>query len=252
MPLGPHDHMIGIHARAQVREDVHPMKRDAKKVPKRKSRKGTQPTSTGKRRPNVVMDNWLTKLQKSRIKFDDDQAEIYLLELSKYGLKLRAAKAAGVCLQTVANREKNDPDFGIAREEAMETYNDKIGAEVRRRGVDGFEEAIFYKGVRVIEPVLDDDGAQVLNAEGEPTFRYTSVLKFSDRMLEMESKRTNPAYRDKQTIDLNATGGGVLVAPAGMSAEEYIKACEADEAASDKAHEARMAEFKKAQKGKER
>lgn len=227
------------------------MARNGKTIPKGQSRKGTQPTSTGKRNPRVDMAAWRVKLQKSRIKFDDDQAEIYLHELAATGLKGRAAEKAGVCMLTVSNRMDNDPDFTVARDAAMQIYNDMVSDAVRERGVIGWKESVYSKGIRVIEPVLNEDGTQRMNAEGEAVFQYAFIRKFSDRMLELEAKRTNPEYRDKQTIDLNTKGGGVLVAPAGMTAEEYIKACEDDQEAADKAHEARMADFKKGQKAAE-
>ncbi|MEE8372946.1 MAG: hypothetical protein V3R87_04490 [Dehalococcoidia bacterium] len=178
----------------------------------RPSRRGTQPSSTGKKNPEADQTNWRKKLQQSRLKFDDEQKYIYLEHLAAHGLKGRAAGVSGVCSYTVNKHIKNDPDFEEAVNEAIETYNDTVGDEVRRRGVEGFLKPIFYKGARVIEPILDEDGVQLTTEDGQPRYRYCDVMEHSDRMLELEAKRTNPAYRDKQTIDLNATGG-VLVVP---------------------------------------
>ena len=229
----------------------------------RKPRKhGPSPSTTGKVNPNVDQTNWRVKLQTSRIKFDDDQKEIYCSQLSKHGLKDRAAKMASVSPQTARKHLKDDLDFREAADIALNEYNDLIGSEVKRRGHDGIDKPLFYKGVRVVEPVLDENGVmeQAKGPNGEllfnektgepiPVMRYINTIEHSDRMLELEAKRTNPEYRDKQTIDLNAEGGGVLVAPAGMTAEEFIQHSEEKRAEQDRLHEERMKELKTVEKG---
>lgn len=213
---------------------------------KRKRDGSRFPSSTGKRRPNVDQTNWRQQLQTSRIKFDDDMKNAYLHNLAECGRKGMAAAMTGVCRLTVNKHIENDPDFAESVDIVIELYNDSIGGEVKRRGCDGWLEAVYVKGVRSIEPVLNEDGSEMLNAEGKPIFRFVSVRKFSDRLLELEAKRVDPAYRDKQTIDLNTQGGGVLVAPAGMSAEEFIKHSEAKAEEADRLHEERMKEFERA------
>lgn len=195
---------------------------DKKKRPSpNKGKKG--PSSTGQ-----VIDvradqtGWRQKLQQSRIKFDDDQKDIYIEALEQHGLKGRAAETAGVCRQTVGDHLENDEGFKLRYGAALEKYRDTIAEEVKRRGQAGWDEPIFHKGVRALEPVLNPDGTTMLE-DGQPIYRYASIRKFSDRLLELEAKRVDPAYRDKQTIDLNQTGGGVLVAPADMTPQEWIE-----------------------------
>ncbi len=225
--------------------DMARKKAPAKKRPpvtKGVSRKGTQPSSTGKVR-NVKADQttWRTKLQASRIKFDDAQKQRYLACLREQGLKGRAAQAAGVSQQTVNTHRENDPDFDEAVEAALEEYNDLVSGEVGRRGKDGWLEPVFQKGMQALVAVVDPKTGEVLydKDSGKPRMRLSYIRKFSDRLLELEAKRVNTGYRDKQTIDLNNTGGGVLVAPAGMSPEEAVAE---GERANEEARKRRAAE----------
>ncbi len=171
-------------------------------VPKGQSRVGTQPSSVG--RVHDVQANqatWRVKLQQSRVKFDDLQKEIYLNELADTGLKAKAAMAAGVAIQTVANHVKNDPEFAEQVGQAVDCFRDKV--------VEHHKNLLF---------------------EGEITRKYDKeghLLEekhsYPIRLIELELKRVDQEYRDKQTIDLNATAGGVLVAPPETTPERWIE-----------------------------
>lgn len=195
---------------------------------RRKTKKdgSAYPSSTGKvRKVRADQTIWRKKLQQSRLKFDDPQKQTYLTELASHGLKGRAAAAAGVCSQTVNDHCNNDDDFSEAVDEAIDTYRDGVVEEVSRRGKVGWDEAVWQKGMQALMPVTDDDGNVLYTGEGEsrrPVMRPASVRKFSDPLLILEAKRVDPAYREKQTIDLNPEGGGVLVAPARISPEEWV------------------------------
>ena len=160
------------------------------------------PSSTGKVK-DVKADqtNWRKQLQKSRIKFDDDQKDVYLKALAGHGLKGRAAKEAGVCPQTVGDHLANDPDFAAQYAAAVDEYRAKFVDHATSLAYDGIEVKKYNKDGDLIEERRD----------------------YPVRLIELELKRIEPGYRDKQTIDLNATGGGVLVAPADMTPEEWIK-----------------------------
>lgn len=185
--------------------------------------KKSRPSTTGKRRPNVDQSNWRTRLQESRVKFDDDQKETFLLEYARCGRKGQAAKVAGVSPQTVNNHIDHDPDFEEAVDQALDAYRAMVGGEVRRRGVEGWDEPLYYQGQRATEPILDENGAQVKDDEGNPLFRLVSVRKFDGSLLMAEAKRVDPAYRDKALLNLDTGGGGVIVAPADMTPEEWIQ-----------------------------
>jgi hypothetical protein len=139
----------------------------------------------------------------SKIKFDDKRKAIYLNVLRKTGLRHRSAQAAGVTMQTVNNHLASDEHFKIARDEALAEYADIIQQHAFK---------ISVKGVK--KPLLGGKDKDEIVA-------YEEV--YATNILAMEMKRTNPDYKDRQEIDLNHTGGSVLVAPADMTPAEWIK-----------------------------
>ena len=211
------------------------------RAPKKKKPR-TRSSSTG-RVVNVpaVQDNWRRKLMTSRIKFDDEVKQVYINELALHGMKGAAAKVAGISMQSVYTHIENDPDFAEAVAEACEAYRDLLANEVRRRGLDGWKEPVYNKDGRVFEPLLNEDGHLGMQnpSTGEVKYFLTRemadeegftlqalvpafIRKFSDRMLELDIKRVDPSYREKSTLDLN-TAGGVMVAPAEMTPEDWIE-----------------------------
>ncbi len=90
---------------ARLKKDGTPKK---KQPGKRKGTKGA--TTTGKKNPKADQTNWRVKLQQSRLKFDDDQKDLYCSELREHGRKNRAARACGVAAATARRHIDNDPD----------------------------------------------------------------------------------------------------------------------------------------------
>lgn len=185
---------------------------------------GSRNASTGPYRmdPPVDQNGWRRKVKQQKVKFDDVQKGIFLEAVSEHGRKGDAALTAGVCLETVRKHAKDDPDFSSAYEAALMHYRDRVAQEVHRRGVHGWREPVYQKGERVMEPWFDDWGCRVLDEWGMPAWRPASVRKFSDRMLEMEAKRVDHAYRDK-TPEGGEGGGGVMVAPEQLSPEDWVR-----------------------------
>jgi len=176
--------------------------------PKQKLKKDGTPyeTSTGRvRKVKADQTTWRTKIQQSRIKFDDVQKKIYLEHLARTGLKGRSALVAGVCARTVGTHLENDPDFAEAYEEANDAYRDKFVDHATTLAHDGIQVTKYDKDGNVIEERKD----------------------YPIRLIELELKRVEPTYRDKQQIDLNTNHAGVLVAPAEMTPEAWIAQQEA-------------------------
>lgn len=176
-----------------------------KAVAKKATAKKTTPRKGGSSTGKVVgvecdMTNWREKLKKSRIKFDDPMKVIYLAELAKHGMKGTAAEAAGVCPRLVRDHLKNDPDFAEKRDRALEKFRDKVISHHHK---------LLFEGE--IHKTYNKDGDLIGEKHVYPI-----------RLIELELKRQEPSYRDKQTIDLHATGG-VLVAPAEQTPEDWIK-----------------------------
>ena len=130
--------------------------------------------------------------------FDTKAKQVYLNTYREFGLHGMAAKAAGVARQSVEAHFETDENFKLARQQALADYRESVEKEVRRRAMVGWPEPVYYKG--------EECGI---------------VTKYSDRMLELHAKRHIPEYRDKQSIDLNATGGVLVVPGAAMTAEEW-------------------------------
>lgn len=160
------------------------------------------PSSTGKVK-NVRADqsNWRTRLQQSRIKFDDDQKEIYLASIAEHSRKGDAASAAGVSSGTVDKHRQNDPEFAEQELQALKRYRDKLVTHIQKLALEGEEIKRYDKEGNLIE----------------------ERRVYPIRLIEMEAKRVEPEYRDKQSIDIGGSGGGVLLVPQGMSSEDFKK-----------------------------
>lgn len=86
---------------------------------------------------------------------------------------------AGVSRQTVYRWIHSDPAFGARYREAEAEVCDQICDELRRRGVEGWLEPVFWAG----KPVLDDAGEPVM------------VRRYSDRCLKLLAQIRLPEYR---------------------------------------------------------
>ena len=107
--------------------------------------------------------------------------------------------------QTILNHLENDPDFAELYEQAIDEYRDKV--------VDHHTDLLFDGE---ITKKFDKDGHCIEEKHSYPI-----------RLIELELKRVDASYRDKQTIDLNNVGAGVLVAPPELTPEQWIKQQEA-------------------------
>lgn len=169
--------------------------------------KGPSGTSTTGKVTNVPVDmtHWRREVMVSRLKFDDIQKKIYCDELANFGLKGQAGRAAGVSMNTVHRHREDDPDFAEAEQVAIDQYAQKIINHHQNLCLEGELHQTFDKDGKVI---------------GEKRV-------YPIQLIAMELKRVEPAYREKQVLELNpGQGGGVLVAPAQMTVEEWLERCE--------------------------
>ena len=97
----------------------------------------------------------------------------------------------------------------------MRYYADSLTDEMHRRGVEGIQKAVFHEGKRV------DKG---------------NVLQYDSVLLQMLVKRHCPEFRERNVLDMNVSGG-VLVVNAPDTDPEKWKARfnkdETDERAED-------------------
>lgn len=141
-----------------------------------------------------------------KVKFGSEEKMRFLEHYGKYGRKADAARAAGVCTETVNQHIKNDPAFALAVIECKALRADRIEAQAWHVAVEGVD-----------EPIVGGEFKDEVVAHKKV---------YATNILAMLMKQSNPEYREKSELDLNATGGGVLVVPAMLTpdqAEEALK-----------------------------
>jgi len=74
-----------------------------------------------------------------------------------------------------------DHDFTLAVPIAYVAFQDRVEGEMRRRGIEGWEEPVFGKGEG------RDAGTEVVG----------TIRRYSDRMLELLGKKVNPLFKDR-------------------------------------------------------
>ena len=134
---------------------------------------------------------WRQIVRLSRDKFDDKAKEIFLEEYAKWGCMGESAAAAGVTGGTVRRHIDEDEEFAEAFLVQEEEYRDKLISH---------HQDLLFNGT--VKESFDRNGMLISRERVYPI-----------RLIEMELKKHDKGYRDKQEIAINHTGG-VLVAPA--------------------------------------
>lgn len=110
---------------------------------------------------------------KGRRKLDDRRKAIFIATLRDTASAMKAAEAAGVCIDTAYAARKEDVEFRAQWQEAVDVALDQLLGEAFRRSVLGVEEPVVQGGQWV--EYEDNDGE---------TKRLT-ITKYSDRLLEV-------------------------------------------------------------------
>lgn len=148
--------------------------------------------------PQADMTNWRRQMMESKLKFDDVQKQIFLDKLLETGKPGLSAAHAGVCQTTVARHRKEDPDFGEAYTRTLKLHAEDIVQRLETAAMEGFENDVY-----------DKDGVKI-------GIKTTFETQLRVAML----KRFDPEYKDRQEIEHK--GGGVMVAPAAMTPEQWL------------------------------
>jgi len=112
-------------------------------------------------------------------KFDAKAKRKFLAYVRKHGYHIAsAAQSVGVTSYVVFSHQKTDPEFAEAMDAARQVYVESLSHEIHRRGVNGWEEPIYYKGECV-----------------------GKVRKYSDQLLTLLARRWDPAYRESVQVD---------------------------------------------------
>jgi hypothetical protein len=118
--------------------------------------------------------------------------ELFLEHYRKNANMTAAAQAAGVTRQTVHDWRNADEEFAAQMLDASEAANDALREEIRRRGVDGWDERLVSAG--------KDMG---------------TIHKYSDTLLIFHAKARMPEYRDK--LQVNAVMNHMLPGSNGLA-----------------------------------
>ncbi len=100
----------------------------------------------------------------------------FLSTLEKTGNIAGSAKAAKAGRQTVYDHMKADPEFGDRCREALDTAEDNLETELRRRAVEGEQVPVYFKGEVV----------------GHSTRKSDSLLMFAIKNLRQRRDRDIP------------------------------------------------------------
>lgn len=133
---------------------------------------------------------WRTKIKMSRTKFNEKEKGIFLDEYRKWGRMGESAAAAGVSTQTVRKALEEDDDFAEAMLICENEYKDKL---------IGHHQDLVFNGQ--LKKTYDRNGNLVSEERIYPI-----------RLIELELKKHDQGYREKQEVAVNHTGG-VLLAP---------------------------------------
>jgi transposase-like protein len=134
-----------------------------------------------------------------RRKFTPARRAKFIQFVKETGLLAKSAQSVGLSKAQLDKVRKQEPEFDDRVSQALDVYRDSLEAEIRRRGVEGYEEPIYQGGVLV-----------------------GHKQRYSDRLLEMLAKRHIPAFREK--VDIDATvSGGVLIVSKPPSEEDWLE-----------------------------
>lgn len=131
------------------------------------------------------------------MKFGPDEQSTFLAHLRKTGNVTEAADRVGISASTAYHHRQTDPAFGREWQAAIEGCVDDAEAELLRRGMEGVEEPVFYKG----------------DVVGFVTRKSDSNLQFF-----LKGRRRH-VYGDKTQVDLRGA-----LATGEMTNEERAKA----------------------------
>lgn len=115
-----------------------------------------------------------------------EQWETFFDELAEFGNVTAAAERAGISRMTVYRMRKQDDDFRERFEETRRVGNDGLEDEARRRGAEGYDKPIYYKGIQT-----------------------DTVREYSDSLMAMLLKGNHPKYRESR-LEMSGPDGGPI------------------------------------------
>ena len=163
-----------------------------RKVPRSMVARGSKVVVSDIKDPET--GEWRRTIRMSRKKFDDQMKAVFLDEFRKWGRMGESCATAGISPQTVRHEMEIDQDFAEAMLACEEEYRDKL---------IGHHQDLVFNGTQ--KTIYDRNGGKVSEETVYPI-----------RLIEIELKKHDAGYRDKQEVAVTHSGG-VLVAPAEMA-----------------------------------
>lgn len=128
----------------------------------------------------------------------------FLAAFRKLGTVACAARAAGTARASHYEWLRDDAEYAAAFEQANEEFIESLEAAVIESATRGIEEPVIHLGHLCFEPLRDENGQLVRDAEGNPQYskQPLTVRKRSDvaAFFLLKAKRPN-IYREHQTIE---------------------------------------------------
>jgi hypothetical protein len=158
--------------------------------------KDIPPEEEVKVRTRIVADGYKDRAERKRL----------IVEfLAEHDQTTNAAKAAGVAYHTYRKWREDDPEFDEECKVAFIRYRDRVMKTFQERIFDGW---ISKERVTTLR-----DGSEVREKE----------WKFAESSMNMEAKRVESGFKDRQEIAISGTGGGVIIVPPVFkTAEEWL------------------------------
>lgn len=135
-----------------------------------------------------------------RLKFTPPVLTRVFNELANCGVMRTACAAAEVSVTQFSRLRGVHEEIDKFTLLALEFYRDRIRETVHNRAIEGWDEPVYYQGRKV-----------------------GKVHKFSDRLLEMQAKSHCPEYRDRSEVDVNVTGGVLVIHCPDLSREDWLE-----------------------------
>jgi len=137
-----------------------------------------------------------------------------LNNLANTGVIYQACLGTGMSCPSFERVKKDNPGLQGLVLTAKQIYSEKVQHTVHCRAINGWIEPVYYKGEWC-----------------------GNKRVFSERLLELQAKKVCPDYRDKSSVDVNVSGGVLVVHSTAMTKEEWLakhtKRVQSIEAASD-------------------
>ena len=166
----------------------------------------------------------------TKVQLDDDLRDTrkakFLEAYKMTGVIQPAIDAAGISRASYRKYRKDDKVFHQDCFDAYDAAVDEAEVELRKRGIEGYDDPVMYKGEQTWcrNP---DSGDLLLDDDFNP-IPFTRPIK-SDYLLNIYTRSHRPIYKEKTEIAITGPGGGSIehdfqitfIMPDGKTIEDY-------------------------------